>query len=131
GWFLVAITPAGVLTALARTHEPPPLSAEAEQLTLKDYWEMIIRPDMRRIIAADFCLNLGPGWMSALYLFYFHDVRGFDLTQSNLLLMVYIAAGLIGAAALSRIAMAFGKHRTLMVASTGYSLGLIGIILMP
>ena len=131
GWFLVGVTPLGVLIALARTREPPPLSAEAERFTLKDYWEMIIRPDMRRIIAADFCLYLGPGWMSALYLFYFHDARGFDLTQSNLLLMVYIAAGLIGAAVLSRAAMVLGKHRTLMVASTGYSLGLIGLTLMP
>ncbi len=131
GWFLVAMAPLGVLIALAWTREPPPLSAKAERLTLKDYGEMIVRPDMRRIIAADFCLNLGPGWMSALYLFYFHDVRGFDLAQSNLLLMVYIAAGLIGAVALSRAAMILGKHRILMISSTGYSLGLIGVTLMP
>jgi Na+/melibiose symporter-like transporter len=131
GWFLIAVAPLGVLMALARTREPPPLSTHAEQFTLKDYWEMIVRPDMRRIILADFCLGLGPGWMSALYLFYFHDVRGFTITAASQLLLVYIAAGLLGAAALSRLAMWLGKHRTLMVASTGYSLGLIGMTMLP
>lgn len=131
GWFLVIVTPLGVLMAQARTPEPPPLSAQAETFTLKDYWEMIIRPDMRRIIMADFCLYLGPGWMSAMYLFYFRDSRGFSLPQANILLIIYIAAGLIGAAALSRFAMWAGKHRTLMIATTGYSLGLVGMTLLP
>ena len=131
GWFLIVITPLGVLMALSRTREPPPLSAQAEQFTLKDYWEMIVRPDMRRIIAADFCLALGPGWMSAIYLFYFHDVRGFTVEASSQLLLVYVAAGILGAGILSRVAMKLGKHRTLMVASTGYSLGLVGMTLLP
>lgn len=131
GWFIVAATPLGVLAALARTPEPPPLSAKAEHFTLKDYWEMMSRPDMRRIIAADFCLGMGPGWMSALYLFYFHEARGFNLAQSNILLIIYIAAGLVGAAVLSRVAVWLGKHRTLMLASTGYSIGLVGMAMLP
>ncbi len=131
GWFLVIVTPISVLMAQARTPEPPPMSAEAETFTLKDYWEMIIRPDMRRIIMADFCLYLGPGWMSAMYLFYFRDARGFSLPQANLLLILYIAAGLIGAAVLSKAATWIGKHRTLMVASTGYSLGLVAMSFLP
>ncbi len=131
GWFLVVVTPLGVLMAQARTPEPPALSAHAEKFTLKDYWEMIIRPDMRRIIMADFCLYLGPGWMSAMYLFYFRDSRGFSLPQANILLIIYIAAGVVGAAVLSRMAMWLGKHRTLMVASTGYSIGLVLLSLLP
>ena len=35
--------------------------------------------------------------MSALYLFYFEDSRGFTLTQANILLAIYILAGLAGA----------------------------------
>ncbi|QUD89747.1 MFS transporter [Phenylobacterium montanum] len=131
GWFLVAVTPLGVLMALARTREPPPLSAQAEHFTLKDYWEMIVRPDMRRIIVADFCLALGPGWMSASYLFYFRDVRGFTIEGASQLLLLYVAAGLIGAAVLSRVAVWLGKHRTLMLASTGYSLGLVVMTTLP
>jgi Na+/melibiose symporter-like transporter len=69
--------------------------------------------------------------MSALYLFYFHDVRGFTIEGASRLLLVYIAAGILGAGVLSRVAMWLGKHRTLMVASTGYSLGLIGITMLP
>ncbi|MDR3509319.1 MAG: MFS transporter [Caulobacteraceae bacterium] len=131
GWFLVIIAPIGVALAVARTVEPPPASATAEQFGLKDYWTMMIRPDMRRIIAADFCLALGPGWMSALYLFYFQDARGFKLSQANLLLFIYVLAGLVGAAVLSRVATKLGKHRTLMLASTGYSLGLLSMTLLP
>ena len=52
---------------------------------------------MRRIVAAAFCLTLGPGWMSAMYLFYFHDSRGFTFRTSTYLLALYIAAGVLGA----------------------------------
>jgi Na+/melibiose symporter-like transporter len=48
-----------------------------------------------------------------------------------MLLALYIVAGVAGAAFLSWLATRLGKHRTLIVASTGYSLGLIAIALMP
>jgi Na+/melibiose symporter-like transporter len=66
-----------------------------------------------------------------MYLFYFHDSRGFSFQVSTALLGLYIVAGVFGAAGLSWLATRLGKHRTLMLASTGYSLGLIVIALMP
>jgi glycoside/pentoside/hexuronide:cation symporter, GPH family len=86
---------------------------------------------MARIVAAAFCLTLGPGWMSAIYLFYFHDSRGFSFHDAGSLLAIYIVAGVFGAAALSWLATRVGKHRTLMVASTGYSLGLMALNFLP
>jgi Na+/melibiose symporter-like transporter len=74
---------------------------------------------------------MGPGWMSAMYIFYFTDSRGFTFQVATALLGLYIVAGVFGAAGLSWLATRLGKHRTLMVASTGYSLGLILIALMP
>jgi Na+/melibiose symporter-like transporter len=69
--------------------------------------------------------------MSALYLFYFHDARGFTVGAASLLLLIYVAAGVAGAMALSWAATRLGKHRTLMIASTGYSLGLILLAFVP
>ncbi len=131
GWFIVAITPLGIALAVWRTPERIVREAHTERFGPRDYWEMVSRPDMRRIIIADFCLALGPGWMSAIYLFYFHDARGFSFDLARYLLAIYIIAGVVGAAALSWVAMRLGKHRTLMIASTGYSLGLICLGFLP
>jgi Na+/melibiose symporter-like transporter len=131
GWLIILSAPIGVALALVRTPERIIPEAPGERFTLRDYWEMISRPDMRRIIIADFCLTMGPGWMAAIYLFYFHDARGFTIGASSQLLGIYIASGVLGAAVMSWVATRVGKHRTLMGASTGYSLGLMGLSFMP
>lgn len=131
GWFVFIAAPLGVLMASSRTPERISAHGDGEHVGLGEYWRMISRPDMRRIIVADFCLALGPGWMSALYLFYFRESRGFTIAQASLLLLLYVFAGVFGAGVLSRLAMRFGKHRTLMAASTGYSLGLVALAMMP
>jgi Na+/melibiose symporter-like transporter len=77
------------------------------------------------------CVTLGPGWMAALYLYYFHDSRGFDTATANLLLAIYIAAGFAGAPFIAWLANRIGKHRALMVSTTVYSLGLIIVPLVP
>ena len=131
GWFICIAAILGVALAAWLTPEKQNLEGAHHSVTFKDYWEMISRPDMRRIVIADFCLALGPGWMSALYLFYFRESRGFEGPSASLLLLIYIGAGVFGAGIMSRVAMSFGKHKTLMAASTGYSLGLLSLVLMP
>jgi glycoside/pentoside/hexuronide:cation symporter, GPH family len=131
GWFIVIVTPIGILMASFFTPEKIVEQHSTEKVTLRDYWEMVSWPEMRRIAAAAFCLTLGPGWMSAMYLFYFQDSRGFSFLTSTYLLALYIAAGVLGAAGLSWLATRLGKHRTLMIASTGYSLGLMILNFLP
>lgn len=131
GWFILTAAPLGVVLATLRTPEPIADQTHEDHLTARDYWTIVTRPDVLRIFAADICLTLGPGWMSALYLFYFHDSRGFGAGEASRLLLVYIAAGVVGAIAISRLAMRIGKHRAQMAASTGYSLGLITLTLAP
>jgi Na+/melibiose symporter-like transporter len=131
GWFVIVAVAIGVVLALMFARERIVADAKDERFGLRDYWEMVSRPDMARIIIADFCLALGPGWMSALYLFYFHDARGFTIANASKLLLVYIVAGVVGAAAMSWVARRIGKHRTQMCASTGYSLGLVALIFLP
>ncbi len=130
GLFVVAGAGLGVLWATVQT--PERLTTHVSPtIRLRDYWQMISRPDMRRIILADFCLALGPGWMAALYLFYFHDARGFTIANASILLGIYIIAGILGAPTLTYAARRLGKHKTLMIASTGYSLGLAAMIFLP
>jgi Na+/melibiose symporter-like transporter len=131
GWFIFLVTPFGIALAVMRTPERIVEDTHSVRFGLRDYWEMVSRPDMRRIIIADFCLALGPGWMSAIYLFYFHDARGFSWDSARFLLAIYIVAGVIGAGMLSWLATRLGKHRTLMIASTGYSLGLMSMAFLP
>ncbi len=132
GWMLMAAGPLVTACAWLSAPEPPPVSpAGRERLGLGDLGRLLRRPDLARILGADFCLQMGPNWMAALYLFYFHDLRGFSAGQSHLLLLVYVASGLAGAPALSWLAVRLGKHQTLMASSTGFSLGLIGLTLLP
>ena len=130
GLFIVGSAGIGALLALLRTPERA-IAKAPETARLRDYWEMVTRPDMRRIIVADFCLALGPGWMAALYIFYFHEARGFTVANASLLLLIYIMAGILGAPILSRVAMRLSKHRTLMIAATGYSVGLAAMTQLP
>lgn len=131
GWFIALATPVCAAVAIARTPEEIPKQAPAVRVDLGEYWAAVSQPDMVRIMIAEFCLTLGPGWMSAIYLFFFRDVRGFTTAQASLLLLIYVAAGVAGAWALSWLATRIGKHRTLMAAAAGYSLGLVALALMP
>ncbi len=131
GWLVVLSIPLGVVLALLSTPEKVVAEKAGETYRLRDYLEMILRPEMARIILADFCLAMGPGWMAALYLFYFHDARGFTTANSSLLLFIYVAAGVAGAPLLSLLARRIGKHVTLMSAAAAYSLGLMVIASTP
>jgi Na+/melibiose symporter-like transporter len=130
GWFMIIAAPAGALLAALATRERM-VSSSHHNFKLVEYWRLFKRPEVLRILAADLCLALGPGWMGALYLYFWKESRQFSAIDASLLLLIYTLAGLIGALALGRLAVVFGKHRTLMAASTGYSLGLALLFVMP
>jgi Na+/melibiose symporter-like transporter len=69
--------------------------------------------------------------MSAIYLFFFTDAWGLSVQQASILLAVYIVAGIPGALLTAAVARRIGKHRTLMVATTAFSLGLLAIFITP
>ena len=132
GWFLVGLVPLTIALAALRTPEPlKKNTSETPRFALSDYMKLLARPNVIRLLAADFLVILGPGWMSALYLFFFKDSRGFSISEANGLLVIYIAAGLLGAPATAWLANRISKHRALAVTTTGYSLMLIVIFLSP
>lgn len=129
-WFIVAGIPlTGLVVAFTARDRIAPV--HPVEFKLKDYLRILTRPDILRLLAADMCVTLGPGWMAALYLYYFHDSRGFDTATANLLLAIYIAAGFAGAPFIAWLANRIGKHRALMVSTTIYSLGLIVVPFVP
>ena len=129
-WFVIAAAPLATAVMVART--PERIAPDrGGAFALRDYGLLLTRPNVLRLIASDLCIQLGPGWMAALYLFYFTSLRGFDPGQANLLLLVYIAAGFAGAPATAWLAARINKHRALMVCTTAYSLCLVGVPFLP
>ena len=129
-WFIIAATPVTVLLVLLTTREPiTPKPAMAFRVA--DYLTLLRRGNVIRLLVADLCVTLGPGWMAALYLFYFKDSRGFDTAAAIYLLIIYIAAGFAGAPFTAWLAHRIGKHRAMMVTTTFYSLGLVTVPFLP
>ena len=131
GWFIIGVIPLCVGIASLRTRERITPDHKAETFPLKDYWQVLTKPELVRLFLAQMGLTLGPGWMSAIYLFFAIDAWGFTVQQASILLAVYIVAGLPGAVGTAALARRIGKHRTLMVTTTCFSLGIISIFFTP
>src|SRR5258708_3555341 len=130
GWFVIVVAPLSVGLAVWRT--PERLSKDVhQQFAYADYWDIIRKPEVIRLFLCQMALTLGPGWMSAMYLFYFKDVRGFSTQEATVLLLVYILSGVVGAPLTARAAMRFGKHQTLIATTTAFSVGLLGVLAIP
>jgi GPH family glycoside/pentoside/hexuronide:cation symporter len=130
-WYLIGLTPIAVLLVVWRTPEKVMKDAPGARFRLRDYVELVFDRNMFRVIIADLALGMGPGWMAALYLFYSRDYMGFTSGQANILLLIYIMAGIAGAPSLAWLATRIGKHRALMVAAVLYSLLLITLPFLP
>ena len=130
-WYIIALTPIAVGLVVSRTPETIAPEPQGHKFRLRDYLELITHPSMARILLADLCLTLGPGWTAALFLFFSRDKMLFTTGQANLLLGVYILAGLFGAPAAGALATKIGKHRTAMLASAVYSAGMASLLFLP
>ena len=131
GWFSIVLTPLTVAIVAFRTPEHIATAGPKQAFAFSDYWSLIAKPDLMRMYLAQIATTLGPGWMSALYLFFFKASRGFTVQQATILLGVYILAGAPGAMLTAALAGKIGKHRTLMVTTTAYSIGLSTALLIP
>ena len=131
GWFVIITTPLAVALCTIRTPETIRADIGKHQFRMRDYWGLIIKPDLMRLYMAQIALTLGPGWMSALYVFFCTQGMGYSSEVASGLLLLYILAGIVGAPLTARLAQSIGKHRTLMVTTTAYSLGLCTLLLIP
>ena len=131
GWAMIVAAPVTAVIAAIRTRERIAPSTAPRPFPLRDYLAMLRKPDLLRLLLAQVGLTLGPGWMSALYLFYAADGKGFSIQSASILLALYVAAGFPGALAVAALARRIGKHRALIVTTTGFSLGVISIVFVP
>jgi GPH family glycoside/pentoside/hexuronide:cation symporter len=130
-WYLIALAPVAVAIVVWRTPETIMPEAPGQRFRWRDYVQLVTDPNMARILLADLALSLGPGWMAALYIFYFRDYMGFTSGQANILLAVYILAGVAGAPILAWLATKISKHRTVMLTCVAYSLLLVSLPFLP
>ena len=130
GWFVIAMIPITLLIVVIPTPETVSKD-DGGRFTLADYAKLFSRGNVLRILAADLFVTLGPGWMAALYMFFFTSTRGFSPTGASLLLMVYIVAGFVGAPLTAALANRISKHRALMLTTTLYSIGLTLLLVLP
>ncbi|MES2343873.1 MAG: MFS transporter [Pseudomonadota bacterium] len=131
GWFCIILLPITVVICTMISPERVAPRTASPQASFADYWKLLTRPEMLRLVFADFVLALGPGTTAALYLFFFHDARGYTTPQTSILLMFYIAAGLAGALFWSWLAQRMGKHRALILASVCYAVTQSMLMIIP
>ncbi len=130
-WYVILLVPACVGLVVWRTPETLAPEAPGQPFRARDYLELILHSSMWRILVADLCLSLGPGWMAALFLFFSRDRMLFTTAQANILLACYIVAGLFGAPSIGWIATRIGKHRAAMLSSFVYSAALVCLVFAP
>ncbi|MBW8813278.1 MAG: MFS transporter [Caulobacterales bacterium] len=130
-WYLILLTPLTVGIVAGFTPERIEPAASGQRFRLRDYLELVTHGSMARIIVGDLCLTLGPGWMAALFLFFSRDRMMFTTGQANVLLGVYILAGLFGAPLMGWAATRVGKHRVAIAACLIYSTALVTLIFQP
>jgi glycoside/pentoside/hexuronide:cation symporter, GPH family len=114
GWFIIILMPFTALIAARFSAEPPP-KAVARRTSVADVMGLMKSKACRSLLAADIILMSGSGVTGGLFLFYFKAVKGFG-DNSNILLLIYFVAGLLGAPLWTFIARQFGKHVSLIIA---------------
>lgn len=125
---LMLALPIAVAIGALGVRDPVGRAAERPRFDPKAYWNAVSRRSMWPLIVADFALTLGPGTTAPLYVYFFHDAKGFTIAEVSLLLICYIGATLFGAPFWGRVAQSFGKPRALQIACVSY--GITQTILM-
>jgi glycoside/pentoside/hexuronide:cation symporter, GPH family len=122
GLILIIALPIALAICTGLTPERRQPIAKRASFKAGDYLRALGRPSMLRLILADLALTLGPGATAPLYIYYFHDAKGFTVPDVGLLLIAYIGSGIVGAPFWGRVSARFGKHRTVQIACVCYSI---------
>lgn len=131
GAILILAVPVTALVTVLFAREPEAVVSRASKGSLREYADLVRRGSTLRVLAADFFCNMGPAITAPLYLFFFEEARGYSLAEANLLLVVYIFAGLSGPSFWSRLTHRFGKHSTLLLSTLVYAVVQTGLLVLP
>jgi Na+/melibiose symporter-like transporter len=131
GWILIVTFPIALFICTVFTPERGAAVASRPRFSLKDMLSAVSRPAMRRIVVADLMMTLGPGAAAPLYVYFFHDGKGFDQPQINLMLVFTIGASVLGGPFWGRLARRLNKHRTVQLACVCYAACHAAVVAMP
>lgn len=140
GWFIVILLPLMVAVTLWRVPEPRPIESTARDsagaivanhATLADYFRLMKRPTVVRILAADLLTGLAPGIAGTLFFFYFIRVKQFSFLESSALLLIYFVAAIFGAMIWTRLAKRMGKSKALIAACVTYAIVQFAVVTLP
>lgn len=131
GWFIIAAIPLAVFLTVVRRPERLEPQAPSQGFAARHYAALLLHPSMGRIVLATFLFTLGTTWEGTLFMFYFTDVPGFTTAEASTVLMVALAAGLLGAPALAHLSTKISKHGALMSASALYAVCLASLAFIP
>lgn len=130
GWFIVILAPLAILLAVSTVGEPEAPKA-IHKAGLKQYLVLFKRRSVRILLTADILMGLAPGIAGSLFLFFFERIKGFDKTQSGLLLLVYFMTALAGAPIWPMLAKKLGKHRSMAIAAAVYGCAQVVAVFTP
>ncbi len=140
GWFIVVLMPLMMTLALWRVPEPKPIESTAvnaagetvsANATLADYFRLLARPTVIRILAADLATGLAPGIAGTLFFFYFIRIKQFSFLESSALLLIYFVAAILGAMIWTRLAKRVGKSKALIASCVTYAAVQFGVVFLP
>ena len=129
GTFILIAAPLGVLLALFVVPEPG--TGPRPHARLVDYFRLIARPNVARLLVVDLLIGMAIFNSGALFFFYFGAVRGIGFGQAAILLFATNLGSLCGAWLWSRLATRIEKHRAAMVAFGCYALFLALVNFAP
>jgi GPH family glycoside/pentoside/hexuronide:cation symporter len=130
GWFVVLLLPLTVGLAVSRVPEPM-ITTVRERSGLAEYFKLLKRPAVARILIVDFLVGTGPAITGALFFFFFVRAKGFEKSTASLLLLLYFIGGLVGAPIWTWLSYRIGKHRALAVSSLFYAAVTLASLLIP
>lgn len=132
GWFILLLIPLMFALLLARVKEPAHAEIkESDKATLADYFRLIRRPTVLRLLAADLLTGLAPGIAGTLFFFYFTRVKHFSIVESSALLLIYFLSAVFGATIWTRLARKVGKSRALITACIVYAAVQFAVVTLP
>jgi Na+/melibiose symporter-like transporter len=130
GLFIIVVAPIAIGFSAWRTPERVAPQASAHAFKARDYWALVTRPAVMRLSFAAMALSLGPGWQGALYLFFANEILGFSIPAAAGLVAASLIGGAIGAPVFALLSRRVGKPGALMAATTTYSVGMFGFLLV-
>jgi Na+/melibiose symporter-like transporter len=134
GLILIVAFPIALFICTVFTPEEPDKILAIDQrpkFVIGDYFRAVSRPSMLRLIFADLTLTLGQGALGPLYVYFWHDAKGFTIQSISLLTIAGMGSGILGAPFWVRMAQRFGKHRTLQIACVCYAVTQATLMFLP